>query len=133
TKLDGVLVRRLEPSAGDGFGHYWIEIDGKGYGWWPKGSAGWGDWASLVPGELNAGYDEDPHSREVNPDIKDYHVYVKGFREYDRQMKNNKSAIIDRINNVASSYADWGNGLDCRSFQNSIIWDIGCDIRMTRG
>jgi len=42
-----------KPSPDDPYGHWWIEFDGEGYGWWPKNGVTLIQTLTGVPGQLN--------------------------------------------------------------------------------
>ena len=120
-----MTVHRLEPwEAKDGFGHYWIEVDGKAYGWWPNPSASKDQWFDRsVPGVLADGNDPYFGTRSK---VTSYNVFVDGTKNAAIQTN---TFIVDKIRNIASGYGNYGRGCDCRTLQKDVIKSLDWELK----
>lgn len=120
-KVEGVKVLRKEPLREDSFGHYWIEVGKKSYGWWPAGGASFVDWLKGVPGKLNAGLPYDPMHGDRKLWIGEYDVYVRGSIRHELQTEAYIKSEIGKVVKAYEARGLYGKGCDCRSFQISVL------------
>ncbi len=121
-QLKDVKVLRLDASFPESFGHYWIEIGGEGFGWWPEGGASW--WSWLTKGNTGyVNYGTDSYLTKRPDGIKVYDVYVSGQAQQNLQTRDYMVNAMRQINSGYSYYGR-GRGCDCRTFQ----YDVGREL-----
>ena len=143
TKIWGMIWAKLNKRAkqpDDPFGHWWTEIGDRNgaewdpkesYGWWPGERVGFskaGIWRILrgVPGELNAGHDNDPdHNDKAEIEFHPV-VEVDENEGYDTV----RQRVTGQIRNFSKGYKgiwNWflGMGKNCHTFQKKMMKAVG--------
>ena len=122
-EVEGLTMHRIEAwDADDGFGHYWIEADGEGYGYYPEGGGANKQQAltNKKCGEIAFG--DDPHA---DPSAKAYYAkQTKNFKVY-ASKGNAASYYKDQLKSIPASHFGkqygWPFGRNCHTFQYSYI------------
>jgi hypothetical protein len=129
--LNFITMKRkhIQMGGNDKYGHWWTEMGGESYGWWPKYPVtGIRQTLFGVEGELNGmtsfggSATKDPHHGDIAPDV--FHPIYKGTKT--------NSAIEADIRSFASSYSgEWrwtfGFGQNCHTFQESLMKSVGIE------
>jgi len=129
--LNFITMKRkhIQMGGNDKYGHWWTEMGGESYGWWPKYHVtGIRQTLFGVEGELNGmtsflgSATKDPHHGDIAPDV--FHPIYKGTKT--------NSAIKADIRSFASSYSgEWrwtfGFGQNCHTFQESLMKSVGIE------
>ena len=129
--LNFITMKRkhIQMGGNDKYGHWWTEMGGESYGWWPKYPVtGIRQTLFGVEGELNGmtsfggSATKDPHHGDIAPDV--FHPIYKGTKT--------NSAIKADIRSFASSYSgEWrwtfGFGQNCHTFQESLMKSVGIE------
>jgi hypothetical protein len=134
----------LPTSDDDKYGHWWIEFDGEGYGWWPKETVGPLATVVGVPGELNGQTTfggtptKDPHTiagdagdTSFHPDRKEpYALWGWWWKLHYGSVTGTKCACASeaQIKDCARAFANaysgnWSYplGQNCHSFQTKMM------------
>ena len=117
--------RNIHLTGNDKYGHWWVEIDGESYGWWPKYPVD--TWGTLtgVEGELNGQTSfggtptRDPHHGDSAEDVFNPKISSSGTCKCQTCEK-----AVSCIRAFARSYAgtwSWPWGQNCHSFQTSMM------------
>ena len=129
--LNFITMKRkhIQMGGNDKYGHWWTEMGGESYGWWPKYPVtGIRQTLFGVEGELNGmtsfrgSATKDPHHGDIALDV--FHPIYKGTKT--------NSAIKADIRSFASSYSgEWrwtfGFGQNCHTFQESLMKSVGIE------
>jgi len=121
-----VKRKHINLSAEDKYGHWWIEMGDKSYGWWPSKGVGLKDTVFGVPGDLNGQgtfggtATKDPHhgddaEEEFTPTVS---------CDDTRTDKEIEECVADFANSYSGNWS-WPIGQNCHSFQESMMEHCG--------
>lgn len=121
-------------ASGDGYGHWWVVIDGaESYGWWPsRPLSGIKETIQGVPGVLNANTPAWARAKIGLNTVQDpHHNYVDELEEFNPIVDDDRTTdqVITAIRSFATSYAieEWAypatasNESNCHTFQDELI------------
>jgi RHS repeat-associated protein len=120
---DDITVKRrnINKSGRDKYGHWWVEMGGESYGWWPKYPVGTIGTLFGVEGELNGqtsfGGTATRDAHHGDPADEKFHPKISSSCKTCDDAKN-------CIRSFARSYSgswSWPFGQNCRSFQISMM------------
>lgn len=123
--------RNISLKGADKYGHWWTEMNGESYGWWPKyplsgGISGlWGTMTG-VPGELNGitsfkgSSTRDPHHGDPAEEI--FNPVLVTNKE-DNQVKSEVRFFAKSFKGEWRWTLGWGQ--NCRTFQEGLMEYIG--------
>lgn len=128
-ELTFVTIKRKNISlkGEDKYGHWWTEIDGESYGWWPKNPVGLTETLFGTQGELNGmtsfggSPTRDPHHGDSADE--QFHPTLAAAGKTEDQVKKD-------VRGFASAYrGEWrwtlGWGQNCRTFQIGLMESVG--------
>lgn len=120
--VPGVFIKRknIDLFGSDKYGHWWIEIDGESYGWWPKNPVGPLDTIFGVPGELNG---QTSFGGTATLDPHDGDPADKSWQAKHTDGKTD-AEVKGLIRSFATGYSgdwSWPFGQNCHSFQKSLM------------
>lgn len=115
--------KQIDPFGDDKYGHWWTEIGGESYGWWPSRGVGLMDTIFGVPGALNGvphfpsgTPTTDPHDGDV-ADMK-FSPVIDDCRS-DNDLKDAIRAVARGYSGNWSWFFELGN--HCHTFQKKTI------------
>lgn len=128
-KLAFITMKRKDISlkGEDKYGHWWTEINGESYGWWPKYPVG--SWGTLTgtEGELNGQTSfggsptKDPHHGD--PSDEEFHPAMNNPTKTDEQVKTETRRFANSYKGGWRWTLGWGQ--NCRTFQEALMKAVG--------
>jgi hypothetical protein len=128
-RLPYITIKRKDISlkGEDKYGHWWTEIDGESYGWWPKTPVGLSETLFGTQGELNGmtsfggSATRDPHHGDSADE--QFHPVLSAAGKTEAQVKKD-------VRRYAKAYhGEWrwtlGWGQNCRTFQIGLMQNVG--------
>lgn len=123
--------KNIHLTGEDKYGHWWTELGGESYGWWPKyplggGLGGLWDTLTGVEGELNG------QTSFGGTPTRDPHHGDSGETEFHPRLRGTKTdaQVRDDVRAFARAYhGEWrwtlGWGQNCHTFQKALMAHVG--------